>query len=242
MLRSVWPAAWLLAVIAPGHVHADSPGKEIVRYLRPTANSFAPECTFTVTRATAGWTIASVTERSDTRLTVTARYDGQDRLTAADALLVHQQRQASASVLVAGGKVTVRKGAGEPQDFTVPAGLIVTSAPDWTDTFLLCRRYDRRRGGRQEFAGLWIHPTQAAQRLPFTIERDGTDRVEKDGKALDLERFTIRIRGPNGYVAWADTGGTMVRLIPLPNQEGAPAGLVLKGYEQATQQLRPPQP
>jgi hypothetical protein len=240
MCGSLWHATCLLAVTATVSACADSPPEEKIQYLRLTAKGIVPESTFTIKREQAGWTIASVTGRGNMQLTVTARYDAQDRLTAADAVLVQKEQRTSATVAVTGGKATVRAGAREPQDFSVPSGVIVTSAPDWTDTFLLCRHYDRRRGGRQSFAGLWIQPTQAAQRLPFTIERDGTDRIEKDGKALELDRFTIRIRGPNPYVAWADARGKMVRLIPLPYQESAPGGLVLEGYDEATKRLRPP--
>jgi hypothetical protein len=240
MLRAFWPAAWLLAATAPLPGYADPREEEKVEYLRPAGKDFAPECTFTIKRAQAGWSITSVTGRGDTQITVTARYDAEDHLTAAEALLIQKEQRTSATVAVAGDKATVRRGARPPQEFNVPPGMIVTSAPDWTDIFLLCRRYDRQRGGRQSFAGLWIHPTQAAQRLPFTMAHDGTDRIEKDGKALDLERFTIQIRGPNPYVAWADATGSLVRLVPLPYQDGVPSGLVLKGYEQATRALRPP--
>src|SRR5262249_1718929 len=105
--------------------------------------------------------------------------------------------------------------------------------------FLLCRGYDRKRGGKQEFLGLWIHPTQPAQLLPFTVERTGKGQIEHTGRPTDVERYTIRIRGPNSYVAWADPQGVMVRLLPTPLKEGTPTGLVREGYEKSTGRLKP---
>jgi hypothetical protein len=126
------------------------------------------------------------------------------------------------------------------QELDIPKGVLVTSAPDWTDTFLLCRRYDRKKAGKQSFTGLWIHPTQPAQLLPFSIERDGSDKVEVAGKTMELDRFSIRIRGPNPYLAWADDNGTMVKLLPLPYREGMLNWLMLEGQELTAARLRPP--
>jgi hypothetical protein len=104
--------------------------------------------------------------------------------------------------------------------------------------FLLCRRYDRHRKGKQEFPALWVHPTQAPQRLMFSIEWQGTDRIERDGVPAELGRYIVRIRNGSMYVAWADAQGRLVRLIPLPRQEVAP-GMTREGFEKAAAVLRP---
>ncbi len=95
--------------------------------------------------------------------------------------------------------------------------------------------------GYQSFTGLWIHPTDAPLLLPFSIEREGSDKIKHEGKDVELDRYLIRIRGPNPYVAWADSAG-LVKLLPLPSKEGALTGLVRADYGQFLDQLRPKQP
>jgi hypothetical protein len=211
---------------------ADPPG-ESVRYLRPSGKEFVFECEFTLRKTKEGSSIESTTVRAKTRLTVSARFDDRDRLTAAEAMLVTGDQKKSATVTVSDGKATVQRPGQKPQEFEVPPGVIVTSAPDWTDTFLLCRRYDRTKGGKQSFPGLWIHPEQAAQRLTFAIERTGEDKVEHAGKELRLGQYTIWLRGNSRYAAWADDAGRMIKLLPLPAKEGATNWLVFEGYEKS---------
>ena len=73
----------------------------------------------------------------------------------------------------------------------------------------------------------------------FTIGKLGTDSIVHDGKKLELDRFTIRLRGNSAYAAWADESGRMIKLMPLPFQEGVASGFVLAGYEQSAGSLRP---
>lgn len=115
-------------------------------------------------------------------------------------------------------------------------GVIVTSAPDWSDTFLLARGYDRKKGGKQEFPGLWIHPSQPTQVLRFSIEKVGSDTIVHEGKKIELDRCEIRIRGNSGYAAWIDATGRLIRLLPLTAKEG---GMVLEGFEQSAARLKP---
>ncbi len=229
----------LVLALARSAPSADKTKEEKTRYLRPTPKGFVLEAAFTLERDSAGWHLVSVTGRGDHHLTVRARYDGFDQLTAAEAMLTKGAKKTAAAVTVAAGKAKVQRPGQPAQEFAVPKGVIVTSAPDWTDIFLLCRRYDRKQGGKQTFAGLWIHPVQAAQLLKFTIERTGTDTIERDGKTLKMDRYLIRIRGPNPYLAWADDRGTLVKHLALPYKEGTTGGLVLEGYEKAAAGLRP---
>lgn len=235
MNRTSLLACLLLLPAAPAWCQA--PHEEKLSYRRPTATGFADECTFTIRRDKAGWDIVSVTGRGDTQLTVTTRYDTQDHLLAADAVLAKGGNKVTVTVKAALARV--QRDGQDAQEFRVPAGVIVTSAPDWTDTLLLCRRYDRKRGGKQEFSGLWIHPTQPAQLLKFSIERTGTEQIMHAGKKLDVDRYTIRIRGPNSYVAWADGQGQMLRLVSMPFKDGTPNGLVREGYEKSAAALKP---
>jgi hypothetical protein len=208
------------------------------RYLRRTGSATATttECTFTMPSEKKGWSIKSVTERGKGRLLLNARFDSNDRLLAADVAWIMGDQEKTASVSVKNAKAHILRQGKEAQVFGVPPGVIVTSAPDWTDTFLLCRRYDRRKGGKQEFAGLWIHPEKAALRLTFTIERSGGDTIEHQGKKMKLDRFLIRLRNNSMYAAWADEKGRMIKLHPLPLR--AEDHLVLEGYEKSAAKLR----
>jgi hypothetical protein len=215
---------------------------ERVRYLRPSGKEFVLECEFALRKAEAGSSIESVTGGGKTRLTVSAHYDDRDRLTGAEATLARDNQMSTATVGVSDGKLIVRRAGQKAQEFEAPPGVIVTSAPDWADAFLLCRRYDRKVGGKQSFPGLWIHPEQASQRLTFAIERTGADGIEHAARKITLGRYTIWLRGGSSYAAWADETGKMIKLLPLPHKAGAAAGIVLDGYEKSTAALRPPAP
>lgn len=226
----------ILALMVVGNARAD----EMYRYVRTAGDQFVTECAFSIKQEKAGWSIVSKTERGKTTMEVTARYDGEDRLISARAILSADGANKTATVDVKDGKATVKREGEKPIEFDVPKGTIVTSAPDWSDVFLLCRRYDHDKKGKQEFPALWIHPTQAAQRLTFSIDLQGTDRIEHEGKKLELSRFLIRIRGNSDYVAWADNKGRMIRLIPLPFKAPA-SGMTLEGFEKPAASLRPPE-
>jgi hypothetical protein len=229
---------WLLilALIVVGNAHAD----ETYRYVRAAGDLFVTECIFSIKQEKAGWSIVSKTDRGKVKMEVEARYDETDRLIVARASLNTDGKNTIAAVEVKDGKAIVKREGEKPIEFDAPNGTVVTSAPDWTDVFLVCRRYDREKKGKQEFPALWIHPTQASQRLTFSIELLGTDRIEHDGKKLELNRYQIRIRGNSGYAAWADDKGRMIRLIPLPFKN-ATAGMTLEGFEKSATSLQPPE-
>jgi poly(3-hydroxybutyrate) depolymerase len=214
--------------------------QEKARYLRLLPDKAVDECQFTQQAGAKGWNITSVTQRGATRLIVTARYDPQDMLAVAAATLHKGEEMSAVRVQVAAGKATIRRDGKDPEELDIPKGTIVTSAPDWTDTFLLCQRYDRGKGGKQEFPGLWIHPEQPAQRLTFSIERQGKDAIEHDGKKRELDRHLIRIRNNSEYAAWTDAAGRMIKLTSLPFKDSS-TELVLEGYEKSARNLRPPE-
>ncbi len=232
-MRSVACLACILGLgtVADGLVPEQS--SETFHYLRLTANSRRTECKIHVARSAKGWSISSVTGA----MLVETQYDVGDRLQTASAKLTKGAQTLLAQVTVAAGKGTIKQEK-TTREFEVPPGVIVTSAPDWTDTFLLCRRYDRAKGGKQEFAGLWIHPEQTCYRATFSIERKGTDRITHDGKELDLDRFVIQLRPKSLYAAWADAQGHMIKLVPMPWQKGT-YSIVREGYEKSAAALAP---
>ena len=228
----------LVLFALPGLFAADP--AETVRYVRPAGGGTAFECAITVRRSKTGSEVGSVTERGKVRLAVSSRYDDRDRLTAAEVTLGRGAGAKSATVTVAGGKAKVSRPGQPAQEFDAAAGVIVTSAPDWTDAFLLCRRYDRKKGGKQTFPGLWIHPEQPAQAVTFAVERAGPDAIEHAGKKIELDRYIVWLRGGSRYAVWADGDGTMVKLVPLPYKEKAANWIVREGFEKSAAGLWPP--
>ncbi len=217
----------------------DRPRKpEMTCYVRRAGQTFATECKFRITRLPSGWTIKSWTNRGTVHMEVETRYDGHEQPTSAHVVLTRDGRVQTAKVLVKDGKATILRDGKPAETFDVPKGTIVTSAPDWTDVFLVCRQYDRKRKGTQEFPALWVHPAEAPQRLTFSIEWQGADTIEHHGKKTALSRYGLVIRNRSRYVAWADAEGRMIRLLPLP-LKGTPSGLTLESYEKSAAGLRP---
>jgi hypothetical protein len=190
-------ARLLVLVLAGCGTPGKAPSVEVTRYLRVTPERRTLECSFSILRSDDSWSITSVTGG----LTVEARYDAGDRLIDAQAALRNGDK---VRVEAAGGRARITAYGREDLEIDVPAGVIVTSAPDWTDTFRICRLWDRARGGRQEFPGLWIHPVRPTQRLTFSAEF-----VRREG---ELEVLTIRLRGNSAYLAWVDPEGRMMKL------------------------------
>lgn len=229
----------LFFVFAPGCGTGSGPRPESIeraRYLRPAGTGRATECDFTIRRSERGWEIASVTGRGPSALTVTARYDAANALEAAEAFIGSGETRKSVRVTPAAGKARVEIAGREPQEFDLPRGVIVTSAPDWTDTFLLCRLHDRTRAGPQEFPGLWIHPVQPVQRLTFSVEKVGGDLLKDGERTLELDRLTLRLRGNSRYLAWTDSNGRMIKLVSLPIKDGG-TDLILEGFETSAARL-----
>jgi hypothetical protein len=209
---------------------AEAPPAGKTRYLRPAGDGWALECEFEVRSGDAGWKIGSTTHRGKTQLSVQAAYDKEDNLLSGEIILRDGKQDHAAIIKRNQNKVDIRRAGAETQSFEVSPGVIVTSAPDWTDVFLLCRRYRHADGGRQTFAALWVHPQQPTQLLKLAIERQGHDTIQHDGKDLKLARFTIELRGKSQYAAWATMEGTLVRLIPLPQKAKLRSGLIHDRY------------
>ena len=140
----------------------------------------------------------------------------------------------AAAVRVTGASARVIRASGETMELECPPGVIVTSAPDWTDAVRMVRSYDRDKGGAQEFAGLWIHPTRDPFRLTFRLTPLAEDRVKRNGKDVRLGRFLVQLRGGSRYIAWRDSDGRLVRLVPERSPRG---GIVLEGWEKVAVKL-----
>src|SRR5262249_18394293 len=130
------------------------------------------------------------------------------------------------------GSADFRRG-GTADLFKLPADPVVTSAPDWSDVFQLVHRYNASKGGKQQFNGLWLHPTHGMLTPTFAIERQDTETVKYRDAPLKLDRYRVWLRRGE-YHVWADKNGLVVKLQPVGAK---PTPVVLEGYEEATRDL-----
>lgn len=231
----VWVAGFVLAELVAAAPARAGEGKEVFRYLRPAGKAFALEASITVHTRKDGWSIESVTGTAAKAMTIHAHHLAAGRLREARAVLAGEGGKKEARVEVKGDVAHVQGEEGKVQEFPVGDRTIVTSAPDWSDIFLLCRRF-KPGSVKEEFQGLWIHPTQKAQAIRFTIEKEGTDTVERDGKRITLNRYRIQIRGPAPYRAWANEAGILIKLVPASGK----GGLIREGWEGVWEELKGP--
>lgn len=178
-------------------------------------------------------TFHSYTVRSDRVQYLKLTHDKSGKLLAAEVQRRTLGGQTLAQAVHEDGGVRTRGPGGTTEFYSFEGNPIVTSAPDWSDLIQLVRRYDRSKGGRQTFRGLWIHPTQQPLRLTFEIEKVGEDAVSVMGKKMPLDRYRIQLRS-GGYDTWADTDRRVVKFMPAGKPDAA---ATLEGFDEATREL-----
>jgi len=204
------------------------------RYLRLSGSEYREESIIEIQKRSDGISIKSVTQRGKTKLVLSSRFDADSRLEVVNVSLETGDQKQTATVVSENGKATVTRKDGSVDVLDCPANVIVTSAPDWTDCFLLAQHYNSKKSGQQDFAGLWIHPTRQPLRLTFKVEETGKATVFVDGEQHQLVELSILLRNNSRYTAWRDDSNDLVRLIP----KGKPQqGIVLAGWKTATASL-----
>jgi hypothetical protein len=217
---------------------ADRPEtRKVFQFLRPAGSEFKKETEIQLRRSTDSLVVTSVTQRGQEKLTVTSRFDSKDVLCSAEVTIQRGQHRQSASVTVTDGTARVLRDGKEAVELACPRGVIVTSAPDWTDSFMAVQRYDPNGEKTQRFPGLWIHPTGKPLELTIQLTHLGQDSVKHGCQAVDLDRYLLVLRGGSRYVVWRSPRGQLVRLVPAKSGRG---GIVLAGWEQATGNLKRP--
>jgi hypothetical protein len=204
-----------------------------LRYLKPQGGKYVLESEVTTRTTPAGSTYSSRTVRGDETLTLTIQRDKKDQIIRAEITDQKKDRLRTAQLELRGRVPQVKRG-GITELIKPPADPVVTTAPDWSDIFELVRRYDTRKGGKQEFAGLWFHPNRRHQVLTFGIEKVGKDGVTVNGTEQQLDRYAIKLRSGN-YRVWARSDGRVVKILPS-GEKAVP--VVLEGYETAAKGLR----
>jgi len=187
-----------------------------------------------VVRNRKGQAVTSRTRRGERTLTLKSRFDNRGRLLSAQVTLATGKQAQTARVVVEDNRARVTRTDLPERTLDCPPGVIVTSAPDWTDAFLAVRRFKRDGPARQAFAGLWVHPAREPLAPRFELTRTGSDAIRKDDRPVRLDRFELVLRAGSRYTAWATSKGQLVRLFP----SGKPQqGIVLDGWEHATKSL-----
>lgn len=230
--------SWLVA-LSCGSTGLDAADKHAssskVQFLRVSGSEFVKETEIQLSRTKESLAITSSTQRGEQTLTVTSRFDAKNELTSAKVTLRQGKRVQSASVTVTDGIARVVRDGQETNELECPGGVIVTSAPDWTDAFMAVRGYDPQGDTTQKFSGLWIHPTREPLKLALTLTRLGHDSVTMSDKSVNLDRLLLVLRGGSKYVVWRNQQGQLVRLLPAKGS----GGIVLTGWESATRDLKP---
>jgi len=206
-----------------------------LRYLRPSGDKFVLESAVTTTRDKDGTTTyVSLTDRGSEKMTLTLRFNKKGEIKEAEAVQETAQGKKQVSATLDNSKIRLVQDGATHDILNPPANPIVTTAPDWSDIFQLVQRYDGKKGGKQEFSGLWIHPTKKTLMLTFTIERLGSDTIKVKDAEMKLDRYRVRLRSGD-YLVWADPSGRVCKLLP-PGAKASP--VVLEGYEEATRELK----
>jgi hypothetical protein len=227
----------LLVLLLGGAFFAPEEKPVTLHYVRPRGERFVRESEVTGLSARPGTYISRTFRgRGKTTLKIHHGKDGTVRkasVTHVPNAEAEPTAGQTASLEITGDKARLRQG-DKVAECEVPAGAVVTTAPDWSDIFQVILRYDKRKGGKQSFPGLWIHPTQAHRLLTFTVEKVGSDVVVIDGKKETLTRYLVRLRsGP--YKVWARKDRRVVKILPAG---GRAMPVILDGYQEATRALK----
>jgi hypothetical protein len=201
--------------------------KTVHRYLRPAGEKFVLESEITITKTKTGSLYISRTVRGNESMILRVRRDPAGQFLHAE--IEHQKGEVkkTARVEPKDGKLRVSRD-GSSEDIAVMNPVIFTTAPDWSDIFEMAVRFDRQKEGKQEFSGLWFHPTQPSQTPRFSIERLGTDRITVSGEEYVLTRCRARLRGGSAYLVWVFADGRVCKILPVGDKA---VPIVLEGFE-----------
>ncbi len=213
---------------------ADEEKSSSLRYVKPAGEKYVLESEMTTTTTGDGSTLRTRTQYGNETLSVLIRFDKSGQLAQAEAVQEVKLVKKTAVLAFQAKRPTTLKRGGITDYLQTTPDTIVATDPDWTAVFQLVRRYDAKKGGKQQFNGFWFHPTQPYRPLTIHMERVGADKIMVAGKSLPLERY--QVQGLDGdYLFWADATGKVCKVLP---QKKGEAPVVLEGLEEATQNLK----
>lgn len=217
----------LVCVCQPGPASAEFN----LEYVRPAGDKFVLESAVTLRKTAEGFLYESVTHRPNVKMTLKLRFNAKQVLQTAE--LEQETDGGKLPAKVTFDKKTAmvtRPGQKGLQLNLAAEAVLATTAPDWSDIFLVLRRYDQKLGGKQEFVGVWFHPINPPGGRAFVVEELGKDAIAAGDKKLTLGRYRVQLRS-GAYLVWADAEGKVYKLMPPGQPQSA---VILKGQEKAT--------
>jgi hypothetical protein len=216
---------------------AADPDKTVTyRYAR--ADGGKPAFTAEVTLSPAdggGSTLVSRTDDGRESMTLTVHRDKDGKVTSAEATSKRGGDTRTAELTFLDKTARVKRG-GLSDFLEGPADAVVATFPDWSDVLQVVRRYDAKKGGKQEFAALWLHPHDAAAATTCAADRVGADKATYKDKETALDRYRLKTHAGECR-AWArPEDGVVVKIAPVEGQTGPV--VVLEGWEDATHDLK----
>ncbi len=208
--------------------------KTTLRYLKPSGEKYVLESEVTITKTKTSSLYVSRTVRGDETLTLRVERGQNGQLLQADIVQQKGELKKTARVEPRDGKLRLARG-GVSEDIDVKDAVIFTTAPDWSDIIEMASRFDPKKEGKQEFAGLWFHPTQPPQTPKFSLARLGSDKITVEGTEQVLARCEARLRGGSAYRVWVFADGRVCKIL-LEAGKGTP--VVLEGFENAAKKLK----
>ena len=228
----------LLAIASYALAQASAEARSALHYVKGAADDYKPECDVTITKTPAGTHYECKMFQGQDSTTVAVTLSAEGRLLSASSALeiAGAAKPKVVSVGWRGGDSLDVKRASGTEFLKVSGEPIITTTPDWSDVWQLLQKYDRKKGGKQQFAGAWVHPVEQPLAVTFSIEQiDNKETIMMQDRKVRLNRYLVRLR-PGDYLVWTDSAGTIIKIVK--NQPKSPA-VVLEGYQEATAELGP---
>ncbi len=235
-MMAVHQLVFLAMLLAPADAGLSAVPSNVLHYLCGSSGDFKPECDVIITRTQEGTEYRATMFRAKEFTSNVVNLDSTGKLQTA---LMHLSAAGlSKTVLVrwrGGDSLDVRRHL--VTEFVKVSGPpIVTTSPDWSDVWQLVQEYDRKKGGKQEFGAVWVHPSANPESLTFSIELlDDTETVVVQDHKVKLRRYLLKLR-PGEYLAWTDYAGKIIKIV---KNEARGTAIVLDGYQDATANLGP---
>jgi hypothetical protein len=229
---------FLAMLLAPADAGIAAAPSNVLHYFRGSAGDFKPESDVIITRSQDGLQYQARTIRARETTTIAISFDSTGKL-----------QNAVIGTLAAGTStsrtVTVRWRGGDSLDVSralvtefvkIEGQPIITTTPDWSDVWQLVQRYDQTKGGKQEFAAVWVHPRKNPEAQTVSIEQlDDSDTILVQDHKVKLRRYLLKLR-PGEYLVWTDHAGKVIKIV---KNEARATAVVLDGYQEATANLGP---
>lgn len=205
-----------------------------LEYVRPSGDKHVLESRVSHMKVENGYSYQSTTHRPMEKMSLGLFWNAEQHLIKAELELETAKGKKTASATFQDKTAIVQRPGQDMEKIVLAAApVLATTAPDWSDILIVLRRYDPKKGGKQDFAGLWFHPEKPALSLVFSVEKLGEDTVTLMNGKRTLGRHKVKLRS-GSYFVWADNAGLVYKLMPPGQPQSA---VLLKGHEKELAKL-----